>query len=104
MQIYVVKVGGKLYLDSKSYGFFQSTTPDLLKATWFEDREEAELHAKKTIGGKVIEYTLSDNDANESEIDMLKASIVELQRQRDEFKDMNDRYKLIIQEYQKKDV
>lgn len=104
MQIYLVKVGGNLYLNSRSYGFFQSTTSSILNAIWFEEREEAEYHAKKTFGGQVIEYRLTQEGAEESEIDMLKASITELQRQRDELKEMNENYKHLLRGYQQNNV
>ena len=79
--LYAIRLGGKLYVDSKSYGWYPSTTSHIEHALWLTDLQQA-LKISKKSGGEVIEFYLSDDDT--SEVDMLRASIKQLQKERDE--------------------
>ena len=101
MVIYVVKVGGNLYLTSNMYGLYQATTNDILHAKWFKEYKDAEKQAKKALRATIEEYRLTRDGAEEDEIDMLKASVKELQRQKAELLELNDSYKELLKGYQK---
>lgn len=59
--LYVVRLGKRLYLDSDLYMFYQSTTPEITHAHFFDDYNKAYKLAKKAHG-EVIELYLMDND------------------------------------------
>lgn len=84
MTIYVIKLGGNLYVENKMYGLFQSTTTNLLNAHWFIDKDEAEAKARKMINATIEEYELVNTFEVNSEIDTLKSALAETRRQRDE--------------------
>jgi len=69
---YVVKVGKGLYVDTKVYSLYQSTTKELLYAHKFKSREEAEKLAKKA-SGEVEEIVI----LNQEGIDELVGSLKE---------------------------
>ena len=56
---YVVKLGGKLYMQSEFYSFYPATTEHLLNAKFFDDQKKAEKLARKPHG-TVIELHISD--------------------------------------------
>ena len=57
--IYVVKLGGNLYVDSEFYGLYPSTTNNIVNANFFEDYRKAAKVAKKAHG-RVLELFLTD--------------------------------------------
>ena len=67
---YVVKLGGKLYMQSEFYSFYPATTEHLLNAKFFDDQKKAEKLARKAHG-TVIELHISDI-SERKEIDSLK--------------------------------
>ena len=94
MKIYVVRVGGKLYIESKGYGLFQTTTANVLHAKWFTEYGEAEKVAKKTFGGEIIEYELNEAGSNFSDEDRIN----ELEKRINELLELNKSYQLLLQE------
>jgi len=56
--LYVVRLGGKLYVQSPLYNLYQATTKDICGAHFFKDIERAERMAKKARG-EVVALTLS---------------------------------------------
>ena len=87
--IFVVAKGmfeNKLFLDSGFYSLFPSTTDEILAANWYEDEAKAIEIAKKA-GGQVYRYKLTPSEKDEqeaSEIDMLRAAVKQLQKERDD--------------------
>ncbi len=57
--VYVVKLGGNLYIQSEFYGLYPSTTNNIITANFFEDYKKAAKVAAKAHG-RVIELVLSD--------------------------------------------
>ena len=66
------------------YGMYQSTTTDIMQAYFFSTYQDAERVAKKAIGAEIIEIYISDAQDDRAEIDMMRASIIQLQKERDE--------------------
>ena len=62
--IYVVKLGGKLYVQSSLYNLYQATTKDITQACFFTEEDKAIKMAKKARG-EVVRLTLSDEDSEE---------------------------------------
>ena len=93
MKVYAVKLGGKLWVDSKFYFFSKSATKNLLNAHFFQDYKEAEKVAKMT-SGKVKEINIIEGDEEETEVDLLRASIIQLQKERDAALNQLNLYKL----------
>lgn len=56
--IYVVRIGGKLYIEG-NYSLYPSTTPNIMAAKFFRDYRAAEKVAKKARG-EIIELTVTD--------------------------------------------
>lgn len=56
--IYVVKLGGKLYIQG-NYSLYPSTTPNIMSAKFFRDYRSAEKVAKKARG-EIVELTVTD--------------------------------------------
>lgn len=82
MKVFAVKIGGRLYLTGglSGFGLNQKTTNNLLYAKWFENDAQAYMIAKK-CRGEVVEVSISEG--TDDEIDMLRASITQLQKERD---------------------
>ncbi|MBR0420270.1 MAG: hypothetical protein IJI66_14005 [Erysipelotrichaceae bacterium] len=82
MKVYAVKVGGRLWITGglAGFGFNQKTTENLLYAKWFENEAQALSVAKKSRG-EVVEINITER--NNEEIDMMRASITQLQKERD---------------------
>lgn len=81
MIVYTVKYGGKLYLETNVFTMSQRTTTNILAAKLFPDAITAERIARKT-GGQVVPIRIEE-DNGDNETDMLRASIVQLQKERD---------------------
>lgn len=90
--VYVVKLGGKLYVQSELYSLYQATTKDLLSAHFFRDYDKALKIAQKAHG-EVVELTITDGevggeveamklerDKAKKEAEILKASFAKLFR------------------------
>ena len=71
--IYVVRIGGKLYVQTQLYSLYQATTSDILTAHFFTEQAQAEKTAKKAHG-EVVELTLTDGEDN-AEIECLKSEL-----------------------------
>ena len=80
---YTIRIGGKLYLESTQFFTSQRTTSNVFAARRFDTYQDAEKVAKKTFGGEIVELTLSDESEADSELDMMRASIKQLQKERD---------------------
>lgn len=83
VEFYVVRIGPenrKLYLDSSVYGFYQSTTVDILRAKKYTDFFEAEKVAKarhgEVEGYKIVPMECDETDEKEE----LKNIIIELNK------------------------
>lgn len=100
MKVYAVKIGGRLWLTGGMTGFSfnQKTTNNLLYAKWFENEIQAAYAAKKAHG-EVVEISITEG-ANE-EIDMMRASITQLQKERDAALNELNLYKLNNQKKEK---
>lgn len=81
---YVITFKDKLYVSSRLYTWYQSTTDDIMKAVHFSSYEAAENVCRKTKGGEIKEYVLMDIDTYDSETDMLRAANLQLQEERDD--------------------
>ena len=81
---FVITFKDKLYVSSKLYSWYQSTTDDIMKAVHFPTYEAAERICNKTKGGEIKEYVLMDIDTFDSQTDMLRAANVQLQEERDD--------------------
>ena len=62
--VYVVKLGGNLYIQSEFYGLYPSTTNNIVTANFFDDYHKAVKVAKKARG-TVIELLLTDELAGQ---------------------------------------
>ena len=95
--VYVVKIGGKLFLEKSSYGLFnQSTTSDILHAKFYETVEMAEKAKKKSLNSEVIEITITDEVSSNE--DRLKETIEILEQQNEALKKVIANYKEILGE------
>lgn len=81
---YVVSFKKKLYVASRMYSLYQSTTDDIMKAVHFSTIEEAEKICSKTKGGEVEEYILQDIEGYNLASDELRAANIQLQQERNE--------------------
>ena len=81
---YAIRIGGKLYLQSKQFFTSQKTTTNVFDAMLFDSYSSAQKALKSVFGGEIIELTLTDRHDDESELDMLRASVKQLQIERDE--------------------
>lgn len=80
--VYVVEVGyGLYYVDGSFLG--NRTTKNIAAAKWFLDEKSAASVAKRSKG-TVIPYVLERIEERDSEIDMLRSAVIQLQRERDE--------------------
>jgi len=61
IHLYVVRLGGKLYIESNLYNLYQSTTKDISHAYFFTDLAKAERLAKRTRG-EVVTFHLVDEE------------------------------------------
>lgn len=93
-KVYGVKLGGKLWVAGNAYGFYQSTTEKIENAKFYLTEQEAQRAAKKTIGGKVKVINISEEQEQINDIDMLRASNIQLQRERDAALNELNLYKL----------
>jgi len=59
--VYVVRLGGKLYVQSELYSLYQATTKDVLSAHFFKDELKAQKVAKKARG-EVVTLTITDGE------------------------------------------
>ena len=92
---WVVRVGGKLYLNSQIYSLYPSTAT-IERAKFFDSEEQAERARRRAHIGEVVEVVISDSSLDESEIDMLRASVLQLQNERDEAKrDLSEALEII---------
>ena len=80
--MYVVELGYNIYYVNGSF-LGNSTTRNIADAKWFLDEKTAAGVAKRT-GGKVLSYVLERTEERDSEIDMLRSAVIQLQRERDE--------------------
>ena len=56
--VYVVKLGGKLYMQTEFYSLYPATTKDILNAKFFTDYAKASKLAKKSHG-EVVKLCVS---------------------------------------------
>lgn len=81
--IYVVEIGPNLYMANLRGLLISGSTRNITDAKWFLDAASAEQAAKK-LHGRVQAYMLERAEERDSEIDMLRSAVIELQRERDE--------------------
>lgn len=81
MKVYTIKMANKLYVATKHYNWYQSTTTDLSKAAFFTSYEEALKVQRQTIGGEIIEYLFTDESAEDTE--ELKSELIRVSKERD---------------------
>ena len=92
---YVVRIGGKLYLTSKLYALYPSTG-SITEAKLFNNEYEASNAAKWARTGEVVKITISDDEIDNTEVEMLKASNIQLQKERDDArKDLREALEII---------
>lgn len=79
---YVVRVGGRLYVQSGFDRWYPAKTEDVLRAKRFLDAASAEQVASKTMGGEVvcIHITEGDTSTDEDDIEMMERTIDKLTR------------------------
>lgn len=82
---YVVAVNADkgLYVDEASHVFYRTTTRDILHAKRFESSIAAE-RVRRSTGGEVLHYILQPYGESSDEVEILKAAIKQLTRERDE--------------------
>lgn len=80
--VYIVEIGNGLYYINGSF-LGNSTTKNIADAKWFLDEKTAAGVAKRT-GGQILPYVLERLEERDSEIDMLRSAVIQLQRERDE--------------------
>lgn len=81
---YVVSFKNKLYVATRMYSLYQSTTDDIMKAVHFTSYEEAEKVCSKTKNGEIQAYILQDEQSYNLVSDELRAANVQLQKERNE--------------------
>ena len=91
---YLIRLGGNLYVATKYYHFYQATSKGPERAYRFKTLEEAQKVCRKTINGKIEEYSEDLAENSYSEIDTLKETIIKQQKQIEELN-------LKIEKYQK---
>lgn len=87
MKIYLIRLGGNLYVDGRGYGLFQSTTTDMQKALWFKDYDKALKFSRKTLHSTIEEWDLTLASEKNEEVETLKAALAETRRQNKELSD-----------------
>jgi hypothetical protein len=80
--VYTVEMGPNLYYANGSW-LGVSTAKNINEARWFLDEISASRTAKR-FGGKVLAYTLERVEERDSELDMLRSAVIELQHERDD--------------------
>lgn len=93
---YVIRLGGRLFVSTRYYHFYQGTTKDLEHAYKFKTYEDAMKVCRHTIGGKIEEYQESIGEAAQEDTSLLKETILQQQKKIDELGRM-------IKELQKKE-
>lgn len=84
---YVVYNQAGLYVDEINAFFTTAATKDLLHAKRYTDIADAERAARKA-GGEVLHYKITPFDDGNREIEMLRAAVTQMQRERDEARQM----------------
>ena len=80
--VYVVRIGGRLYAKSEFYSFYQATTNDILSAKLFQEYARAAKVAK-AAHGEVVELVLAEPGSDTEEVEMLRAAVTQLRKERD---------------------
>lgn len=87
---YVIRLGGRLFVSTKYYHFYQGTTKDLEHAYKFKTYEDAAKVCRHTIGGK-IEERYEGEEAMQDESFSLKEIIKQQQKMIEDLqKQIND--------------
>jgi len=81
--VYVVELGPNLYVSGGRAFLMAQTTRNITDAQWFLDEMTADRVAKKNHGS-VQKFILERAEERDSELDMLRSAVIELQRERDE--------------------
>lgn len=92
-KVYIVKVGPGIYAKSKMYGIYQDTTSNPLEAHLFRSEEEAYKVAKKAIRGEVLPYIFASEEDYNRDIDVLRANIEQIKRDRDDLLEIINKLK-----------
>lgn len=82
---YVIRLGGRLYVQTGFYKWYPSTTEDVLHAKRYIDAFSAEQAASKLMNAEVVKINITEdgvsNETSEDDVEMLERTIDELQRQ-----------------------
>ena len=76
---YVIRLGGRLFVTTRYYHFYQGTTKDLEHAYKFKTYEDAAKVCRHTIGGKIEEHC-EEGEAAQNETTSLKETIKQQQK------------------------
>lgn len=81
--VYVIELGPNLYVSRSNAFLIAQTTHNITDAWWILDEATATRVAKKQHG-TVQKFILERVEERDSELDMLRSAVIELQRERDE--------------------
>lgn len=76
---YVIRLGGRLFVSTRYYHFYQGTTKDPEHAYKFKTYEDAAKVCRHTIGGR-IEECCEGEEAPQDEASSLKETIMQQQK------------------------